>query len=119
MAQFMDYVVDSVKNGWTETAQATAAVATATHAAAAGRHHVLKRVEASYSASTTSGELTVSFGSTVVARKHIHGAGHIEFPILGYENPDANEAVSAELAAGGGGIVGDVTLHGYSTGARA
>ena len=32
------------------------------------------------------------------------------------QNPDSNEAVSAELAAGGAGVEGHLTLTGYTTG---
>ena len=46
----------------------------------------------------------------------MHGAGAIDFGVFGFKNPDANETVSAALAAGGVGVVGDVTLTGYTTG---
>src|SRR5437867_8993625 len=116
MAALEDHLIDLVKNSFVAIDQQTAALATATKAAQAQRHHVVCKVDASYSSSSQSGELVVKFGTTVVARKHIHGAGALDFGIYGFQNPTVNTAVSAELAAGAGGIVGDVALTGYTTG---
>jgi hypothetical protein len=126
MASITDYLVDIVKNSWTVVATADAALATATKAAegvanaspvgAGQRHHVVTKVDASYESSTQSGLLQVKFGTTVVGSKWIHGAGALDFGVLGFQNPDSNEAVSAELAAGGAGIEGHITLSGYTTG---
>lgn len=119
MASLADYQIDSVKSSFVVVTQATNAVATATKSAVAGRHHVVCKVDASYSSSSVSGELTVKFGTTVVARKHIHGAGAIDFGALGFQNPTVNDDVSAVLASGGVGIDGDITFTGYSTGPNA
>ena len=116
MPNLNDLLVDRVKNSWTEVSQSTAnAAVTVTHAAVAGRRHIITKVDASYSSSTVSAELTVSQGATVIGRKYIHGAGAIDFGVDGLYNPDANEAVSATLAAGGSGVTGDLTLQGFST----
>ena len=108
------HLLEQVVNGWSEVAQQTNAVATVTRAADAAKRHVVLKVDASYSSASVSGELTVLFGAAVVARKHIHGAGAIDLGTMGLRNPDLNEAVSASLAAGGAGIVGDVTMTGYN-----
>jgi len=119
VAGLFDYLIDVVRHSWVEVVQGAAnSVATVTHSAEAQRHHIVTKVDASYSVSTASGELTVSYDAVVVARKHVHAAGAIDFGILGFENPTANTTVAASLAAGGGGVVGDVTLSGYSTGPR-
>jgi hypothetical protein len=119
-------LIDIVKNSWTVVATADGALATATKAAAgvanatpvaAGqRHHGIVKVDASYESSTQSGLLQVKFGTTVVGSKWIHGAGAIDFGVYGFLNPDSNEAVSAELAAGGAGIEGHITMTGFTTG---
>lgn len=124
MASLTDYLQDLVQNSWTEVASAVAGLATATRAAegaasgAAARHHIVCKCDASYSSSTQSGLLEIKFGTTVVAAKYCHGQTAIDFGIFGLENRDANEAVSAELAAGAGGITGKITLTGYSSGNR-
>jgi hypothetical protein len=105
-----------MENSWTEVGQSSAnAIVTVTKAAAARRRHAIMTVDASYSSSTASGELTVSFGGTIIGRKHVHGAGALDLGDLGMFNPDTNEAVSAELAAGGSGVIGDLTMSGYSS----
>ena len=119
MANINDYQIDLVKNSFVVVATDTAAIVTAAKAAAVGRHHIICKVDASYSSSTQSGELTILFGTTVVARKHVHSAGAVDFGIYGFQNPTANQAVSAVLAAGAGGVVGDVVLTGYTTGVDA
>ena len=118
MAHLMDYLVDMVRASQVKLGQATNAVATATLAAVAGSHNVIVKVDASYTTSTTSGLLTIKFGTTEVARKFVHGAGAIDFGIFGFENPDANELISAALAAGGVGEVGEVVMACYTTGPR-
>src|SRR3990170_4756192 len=101
MASFMDYLVDLVKNSDTATDSQVNALATATVAAKTGRHNVALKVDASYNSSATSGLLQVKFGATVKAEKYIHGAGAIDFGVYGLQNPVANQALTAELAAGG------------------
>ncbi len=120
MAHWIDYLIDQVKNSWTETNQSAANTAmTVTHAAAAGRHHVGVKFDASFSSSTASGLLQVTYGTTVIAQKTIHGAGAIDFGALGFQNSTVNSLISATIAAGGAGVTGELTLTGYSTGADA
>jgi hypothetical protein len=119
MAALEDYLIDFVKKSWTAVDSQTNAASNPIRAAEANRHQIIARVDASYSTSSIDGELTVLFGATVVARKHIHGAGAIDFGLFGFQNPTVNGAVSASLASGGVGVVGDVTITGYSTGPNA
>jgi len=119
MAHLFDYLLDLVRHSWVEVVQSAAnSVGTVTRSAEAQRHHVVTKVDASFSASTSSAELTVSYNSVVIARKDIHGAGALDFGILGFENATVNTAVAASLAAGGAGVTGDVTMTGYTTGPR-
>jgi hypothetical protein len=119
VASFMDYLVDVVKNSWVVSASATANIATATKAAQPGCVHVITKIDLSYSGSTQSGLATVNFGTVALTTKYIHGAGAIDFGVLGIQNPDANELVEVALAAGAGGVVGTVTMTGYTTGLNA
>ena len=117
MASWIDYLIDLVKHSWVETNQSgTNTALTVTQAAEAGRHHIITKCDASYSSSTASGLLQIKFGSTVVAQKSIHGGGALDWSVFGFQNPDANEAVSATLAAGGSGVTGELSFNGYTTG---
>lgn len=115
MASWMDYLVDVVKNSDVAYDSQVNAAATATAAASAGRHNVILKVDCSYSTSTVSGLLTVTVGSRVFT-KYIHGAGALDFGILGFQHPTANTAITAELASGGGGITGTIAMSFYRTG---
>lgn len=95
---------------WTENASATNATATATHAAVADQRHVLTYVAASFDDSTAGALLTIKKGSDTEIEHYIHGADVIPLELRG-EN---NEAVSAELAAGGSGVTGYVGIIGYT-----
>jgi len=119
LAHWIDYLIDSVKNSKVDIDTASNATVTVTRAAVTGRHHVILKCDASYSSSTASAELTLLFGTTVIARKYIHGAGAIDFGFLGFQNPTANQLVEAQLAAGGSGVTGSITFTTYSTGPNA
>ena len=120
MAHWIDFLIDSVKNSQVDTQQSGSdAAQTVTRAAAVGRHHVIMKCDASYSSSSASGELTLYFGTVTIARKDINGAGAIDFGFLGFQNPDVNEKVEAQLAAGGTGVTSDIVFTTYSTGADA
>lgn len=117
MSHFLDYSIDMIENSWTEVGTSAAnSQLIVTHAAALNRHHVVFLCEASFSSSTGVGLLQLKFGEAVVASKTIHAGGRIELAAKGFENPTPNQKVSATLSAGGVGIVGKVTLIGYSTG---
>ena len=120
MANINDYEIDRIQNAFTENDEGTAnADLTVTHPAITQRHNVIVKVDASFSDVAGTGLLTVKFGSTTKGRKYIHGAGALDFSEFGYENPTANEAVSATLSAGGAGITGCLTMTGYTTGIKA
>lgn len=99
------------ENDWTEKDSDTAAVVTATRAAATnGNVHVIVSVAASYSDPTISGLLQILFGATVMLEHYVHGADVVPFAVRGNQN----EAVSATLASGGGAVVGKISIAGYS-----
>lgn len=110
-----DIQVAQVEGSWSVTSGLLDnALATATRAAEPGRRHVMTKIEASYSSSSTSGLLVVRRGSTVIARKHIHGAGAMDLGDPGFV-ASTNEAVSAELSASGtAGVTGTVTVLGFT-----
>lgn len=116
MAHLQDYLVDKVQHSFTEPGNATGSLLTVTHAAVALRCFSMVKIDASYSVSTVSGLLTAFFGSTEIGRKYIHGSGALDFATdLGHLNPDANEAISATLDSGGGGVVGTIVISGFET----
>ena len=113
MANLADHELAPFRRSWSVVASATAADATATKAGVPGHRHFLVTVDASYSGSSTSGLLTVRFGTTVVAQKTIHGAGAFDFTYKGLA-AGIGEDISATLAAGGTGVTGHVTISGFS-----
>lgn len=113
MATRADFEHAPFKQSWSVVAEATNANAVATRAAAAGMRHVLVTVDATYSSTSTSGVLTVEFGSTVVAKKYIHGSGSLDFTYKGLI-ADKNQSIVVTLASGGAGVTGIVTITGYS-----
>ena len=120
MANIRDYEIDIVKNSSVQTNQSSADTElTVTEAAVTGRHHVVVKCDASYSSSTASGLLTIKVGTTTIGLKSVHGAGALDYGILGFQNPTVNSLISATLAAGGAGVTGELTLTTYSTGANA
>lgn len=93
------------------------AVATATFAApsATWRNRIL-RVDATYSDGTVSGTLSIKFGTTVVAERSVHGIAAFDFDLeVGFPADNRNQAVSAELTAGGAGITGKVFMQGFKS----
>ena len=97
---------------WTARSNAAAnAVATATKAAEARTRHVVTLIVASYSAAAI-GLLTIKKGADIIFERYVHNAAEIE--LEGGIRGDNNEDVSAELAAGGAGITGKVTIGGRS-----
>lgn len=98
---------------WIETsAEVDNATASATRAADSVETHYVTGVDASYS-DPASGLLTIKDGATVVWRGHVHDARELQFS-QALRATEGN-AVSAELAgAGTAGIMGVVSLQGYS-----
>ena len=98
------------------TGSADNATATATlPAPGASLRNFVVKVDASFGTSTVSGLLQVKSGTTVIAEKYVHGSGAFDFPDLnGRPAINANEAMSAELAASGtGGVLGKVFIQGH------
>ncbi len=111
----MDIQADSLQNSYSEIGNATGALLTVTHAAAAGRRFAVVKVDASYAVSTVSGLLTVIQGTTTIGTKYIHGSGALDFGTdVGFMCPE-NTACSATLDSGGGGTVGTIVMSGFST----
>lgn len=103
-------------NEWIESANADNSAATATKAAAANKRHTASVVIASYSSSSTSGLLTITYtigGTSTTITHYVHGADVIPLELRG----DINTLISASLAASGtGGVIGRVNLTGHSEG---
>lgn len=105
----MSGVVREVSS-WVESAQATAAAATATRAApAGGLSHFISSISGSYGTAQI-GLLTLKQGATTIGRWEVHNSFGISFPSPIKIAPGT--AVSAELAAGAATVVGVVTLTG-------
>lgn len=102
---------DHLVSNWIEDATATNAVATATRAAEAGKTHYITAIIASYSAAAV-GDLTFKDGAAAEFTFTVHNAEVITFakpvPVT------AGNAVSADLAAGGASVDGNVVLIGYT-----
>lgn len=100
-----------IANDWGENASATAAVATATRAADGRRAHILGGVVVSYSAAQ-GGTLTIRSGNTVILEVAVQDRLVLDNLNIkgGY-----GEALSAALSAGGAGVIGRVSIYGYST----
>ena len=91
---------------------AAAAVATATRAAGpAGSRHYVTGISGSYGAAQI-GTMRLLAGATVLATFHVHNQRDLDFkaPV---EIP-VDTAVTADLSAGGAGVVGAVALRGYT-----
>lgn len=114
MPTITDYEISPFRSSWSVVAEATSADATATIPAEPGKRHVLVTVDATYSSSSASGLLTVQSGTTVIAKKYIHGSGALDFTYKGLKALSRNQAISATLSSGGVGITGVVTITGYT-----
>jgi hypothetical protein len=99
------------RSTWTEKAEATADVATATRAAEAGKSHYVVAVVASYGAAQIGG-LDINDGASAVISTHVHNAAVIAFP-KPLKMTEGN-AVSAALGAGAAGVVGRVNIIGFT-----
>ena len=99
------------KSTWTVSAEATAAAATATRAAEAGKSHYIVAVVASYGAAQVGG-LDINDGPTVVLSTHVHNQLVISLPRP--LKATAGNAVFATLGAGAAGVVGRVNIVGFT-----
>lgn len=101
----------SRQDEWVVNAEAVAGIATATKAApSGGKKHVVTAVAASYSAAQI-GLLTITIGTKVIKHHVINS----DVLLLNLFAP-TDTAVSAALAAGAGGVTGEVNLMGYTEG---
>jgi hypothetical protein len=94
------------------SAAASGTVATATRAGEAGKSHHITTVLASFSGEARA-KLTVKDGAAVIAEHYV--LSHAVIPLPSPRKAAAGNAVSAELAAGGLGITGSVTLLGFTS----
>jgi len=99
---------------WTETVTANNAAATVTHAAETVGAHYITSISGSFSAAAIK-LMTLKDGTTVIGNYHIHNADFIPFakPIR------ITMGAIAELslaASGTGGVIGAVTMTGFTVG---
>lgn len=102
---------DHMVSDWAKHAAATDGLATATRAASSGKNHYVTAIVASFSAASAAA-LTVKDGASSLFVVDVHDS-----EVIPLERPleiTKGNAVSAELAAGGAGIDGNVTLIGYT-----
>lgn len=89
--------------------------AVVTIAADADKFHAISRIDYSYDAAPTGGNLQVVAGSTTILNVDITSAGHgyfdLKFPDLLHNAFTKNEAVVVTLAAGGSGVDGKLTVR--------
>jgi hypothetical protein len=101
------------KSGWVETAQATAALATASRAVTGdGQSHHISSISGGYSSSTQLGVIELKEGTTVIGRWRFAGSFHVSLPAPIRVAPGS--ATSVELSAGASGIIGSVTFTGLT-----
>ena len=86
--------------GWVEQDTASAALATATKALAAGKQHMIAGVTAGFVGVNTGIKLEIKDGTTVIWTTYVHNdfSHNFDPPIPG----SIGAAVSAELSAGSG-----------------
>lgn len=97
---------------WTETASATNATATATHAAESGNWHFLSGVLAGFTGSGNTANLAIKDGSTTIISVTVHDDIYLTFdtPI----RISQGSKVEATLSAGGSGVDGEVNILGFT-----
>jgi len=106
-----------IHDSWAEANEgAGGAQASATHAAVVNAQHVITVLEASYSDRTITGLVSITLttpAGAITIKKHCHGYCAIDFSRDGLVcNP--NTAIVATLAAGGGAVVAEIAILGFS-----
>lgn len=103
------------KNRWRESAEATAAAATATHAAESGKAHYVTHVSASHDGGAGTGvRADLKDGATTIMSWSIENMPLVvNFGSEPIQITEGN-AVTMELASGGGGVLGIVNIAGYT-----
>jgi hypothetical protein len=97
---------------WSATAAAANSLAVATRPGEAGKSHHITTVLASFSGSATA-RLQIKDGGTVIAEHYVANGAIIS--LAAPRKATAGNSLSAELAAGGLGITGSVTLLGFTS----
>jgi hypothetical protein len=97
---------------WSATAAAANSLAVASRPGEAGQSHHITTVLASFSGSATA-RLQIKDGGTVIAEHYVANGAVIS--LAAPRKATAGNQVSAELAAGGLGITGSVTLLGFTS----
>lgn len=103
-------------------APAAATAAVVTKAAVSGKYHVIRRIDYSYSATPTGGNLKIEdVSGTVVFSIDIPaaGPGFVDFGEEGIRGAAVNTAMIVTLASGAGAVVGKVNITKYSLQERA
>lgn len=98
---------------WTESASGDNSAATATHSAESGNVHYLTYVSASYTGDNTSGDLTISDGSTTIITVTVHEAEVINLP-WPVKITTGNKVEASLAASGTAGDVGNVAIGGFT-----
>lgn len=97
---------------WAVTATADNAASTATKAAESGKSHYVTSISGSFSAAAIK-LLTLKDGTTVIGNHYVHNAFGLTFP-----NPikltSGNLAELSLAASGTAGVIGAVTLNGFT-----
>lgn len=106
--EYLDLLLGN--DSWVETANATNATATATHAAATDKIHGIHTIIVDYDDAAADRAIIVKFDTTEQFRFNVKDKRIVNLPVP--LRASENEAVSVEAAAGGAGIVGRVTLVG-------
>lgn len=110
----MGLYAGSPSEGWIATGTATNATATATKAAATGKTHYVTSVSGAFSAAAIF-LLQLKEGTNVIGEWYVHNSFSISFGKAGIPGSRGG-AVSAELSAGGVGVIGKVNITGFSDG---
>lgn len=97
---------------WSVTATADNAAATATKAAEAGKSHYVTSISGAFSAAAIK-LMTLKDGTTVIGNHYVHNASGFNFA-----NPikiaSGNLAELSLAASGTAGVIGAVTLNGFT-----
>lgn len=99
-------------DSWKETANATNATATATHAAATDKQHGIHTIIIDYDDAAADRAVVVKFGGVEQFQFNVKDKRILNLPFV--LRAGTNEAVDIEIPAGGAAIVGRVTVIGFT-----
>ena len=118
MAGLLEVNLDQINRSVLASDVQTAATATSTIPAVAGKVNVLRHVHAAYSATPSAGaKLVIKFGTTVKATFQVSSTVpvQLDFGDSGVMDTTVNEAISVVLDSGGGSVIGTLIIDGYPT----